>query len=401
MVGKPKKSNLNKEMEEQEMTRKSLITLIFAFVLGLGWSLARAAEFPLKAKFKTIATFGNTIEGLTVDNNGDLFTAGVGNPCPVLRVNPDPPIAVQQVGQISASCFPLGMAFNSAGELFIANAAQGKIVSLVPDAGSPPTATDFASGVPGVNGLAFDKDGNLFASDGVTNQGRVWKIAPGGGVCEPSFIGCEEVFRTQPMRNDVITVDTPDGVGRQILDRPPDVEQGIVANGLAFTPYGDLLVADTARGAIWKVEFGPGGEVSSETGCDETFAANTLCLDNILVAHPCLEGADGIALDTEGNIVVDSNERNALCIVKTDGTVIEIARNNPNPTTGLRNGGPLEFNSSPVIRVKTLCTANFDRGRRDNFPASGGSLDPAGANRGNIVCMKEELPFEGLALPVL
>lgn len=380
------------------MKGKWSLTCLLASVMSLS-GLAWPAEFPLKPNFKTIAIFGNTIEGLTGDRNGNLFTAGVGNPCPVFRVHLHPPFAVQQVGQISAPCFPLGMAFDSAGRLFIANSAQGVIVSLVPDAASPPTATVFAPVIPGINGLAFDRDDNLFASDGTQGQGRVWKITPVGVVTE--------LFRTQPVRNGTnlggLVADGevgPDGVGRRILDIPPGDEQAIVANGLAFNRKGDLLVADTARGAIWKVEFGPSGEVISETGCDETFTENTLCLDNILVAHPFLEGADGIALDTHGNILVDANERNAVVVVKKDGTVIEIARNKPGPMTDLRNEGPLEFPSSPFISGKTFCTANFDRGRRDNFPADSGSLDPAGSERGNIVCMEEDLPFRGLALPV-
>lgn len=379
------------------MKRTWLVALLSGSFLGVA-SLGWGAEFPLDAKFDTIATFENTIEGLTL-RNGYLFTASVGDPCPVFRIDPGPPKVIQQVGQITAPCFPLGMAFNSAGKLFIANAAQGTIVKLMPNVGSPPTADSFATVAPAINGLAFDADDNLYVSDGTAARGIVWKITPTGDVTE--------LFRIQPMRNGTNLgglIDNglvgPEGVGRRILDVPPEEEQGIVANGLAFTDYGTLVVSDTARGALWEVEFGLGGAVISETGCDQTFTENTLCLNNVLVAHPCLEGADGIVLDTQGNIVVDANERNAVCVVQTYGTVIEIARNNPHPSTGLRNRGPLEFNSSPVILGRTFCTANFDRDRRDNFPATGGKLDPAGANRGNIVCMKEELPFPGLPLPV-
>ena len=84
--------------------------------------------------------------------------------------------------------------------------------------------------------------------------------------------------------------------------------QGLVANGVVFTSQGDLIVADTARGALWKIEFDAKGNVTSRMGCDVTFTPNTLCLDNIFLAHPLLEGTDGIALDRAGNIWNAVNE---------------------------------------------------------------------------------------------
>ena len=40
--------------------------------------------------------------------------------------------------------------------------------------------------------------------------------------------------------------------------------------------------------------------------------ADTLCLENLLVEHPILEGLDGIALDVAGVIWGVANERNAV-----------------------------------------------------------------------------------------
>ena len=158
-----------------------------------------------------------------------------------------------------------------------------------------------------------------------------------------------------------------------------------VANGLAFNKKGDLFNIDTARGALWKVEFDRHGNLKSPTGCDTTFTANTLCLSNIFVAHPILEGGDGIALDREGNIWVDANERNAVAVVTKDRKVIEIFRNPvnlpPKPVVfgvGLRNAGDqsvgnnriLEFPTSPFLTGKVFCTSRSDGDRRDNSPRS-------------------------------
>ena len=221
----------------------------------------------------------------------------------------------------------------SDGDLFIADGAR--IVTLRPNAASPPTATVYATDVPGANGVAFDRDGRLWVSDGATAQGRVWRI---GSDRIPV-----EMFRVQPMANEV-NVDAAGvgGVGRDNRGLPPGTititptgrqaantlgSQHLVANGLAFDRDGDLLVADTARGAIWHVAIDHKGRVKSPMGCDTTFTANTLCLDNVLVAHPFLEGVDGIVLDRAGNIIGAVNERNAIVVVTTKDRTVELFRN--------------------------------------------------------------------------
>jgi len=224
-------------------------------------------------------------------------------------------------------------------------------------------------------------------------------------------------------------------VGRDIRDLPPGTitvtpasrnaantlgSQPIVANGLAFNKKGDLFNIDTARGALWKIEFDREGNLKSPTGCDKTFTANTLCLSNIFVAHPILEGGDGIALDREENIWVDANERNAVAVVTREGKVFEIFRNPinlPKPVgfgVGLRNAGDqngvgndhiLEFPTSPFLSGKVLCTSMSDGDRRDNSPRSAGEIN-AGAPQdgltplGKISCMDQELTIPGLPLPV-
>jgi sugar lactone lactonase YvrE len=369
-------------------------------------------SFPKNPTFSTLITTTLPIEGMTGDNHGNLYvparTAGAGKPCPVWRVNIDSP-ALVVVGTIPApsatgQCAPLGLAFDHAGKLYVAEA--DKIYRFLPNAGTPPGADPFASGLPGANGVAFDRHGNLWTSDGTTGQGRVWRIDVYGT--------STEMFRIQPMANDVnLDASGIGGVGRDVRTLPPGTitvtpltrnalnalgSQPLVANGLAFDDDGDLIVSDTARGALWKVNLDRYGNVRSRMGCDTTFTANTLCLENILVAHPLLEGADGIALDREGNIWVDANERNAVVIVTKEGKhVREVFRNAPDATTKLRNGGPMEFNTSPVLSDRKFCTANLDANRRDNSPNSGGEI---GGTVGKISCMNQRLSDPGMRLPV-
>jgi hypothetical protein len=205
------------------------------------------------------------------------------------------------------------------------------------------------------------------------------------------------------------------GVGRSANTFPHTAAGGnpqdLVANGIVFNRQGDMFVIDTARGALWKVEFDRRGNLKSPTGCDATFTDNTLCLSNIFFAHPVLEGGDGIALDVAGNIWVDANERNAVAVVTKDGRVTEIFRN-PLNSNGLRNSADpsvgnnhiLEFPTSPFITGKLFCTANSDGNRRDNFPRTDGEIDgggtTAGKDLGKISCLDQDLKIPGLRLPV-
>jgi len=298
----------------------SFATIFFSFVLksvpDLGGSSAWGDDddklpFPKNATVTTLITTPRLIEGLTGDNYRNLYTYSRGTtPCPVWQINLHKPslIPVGFVVPAAGTCRSEGIAFNEAGNLFVAD-GNGTIYTFSPSAENPPNADIFASGVPGANGIAFDKKGNLWVSDGVTAQGRVWKIAPGGGVCEDAvnpYQGCEEVFRIQPMANTVnLDANGVGGVGRDVRTLPngtitvtptsrnaanTDGSQSIVANGLAFDKDGNkLFIADQARGAIWKATFDRDGNLKSKTGCDTTFTPNTLCLDNVFVAHPILK----------------------------------------------------------------------------------------------------------------
>ena len=393
--------------------------------------------FPKNATVTTLITTPRLIEGLTGDNHRNLYTAASGTP----------PCAVWQINLHNPSLSPVGFVVPAVGnctyqELRLTRSAiclwvtepPGSFIHVYPSAKSPPNAIIFASGLPGANSIAFDKRGNLWVSDGSTGQGRVWKITgPGANCTSTPAINCEEVFRVQPMANEVNLDPTTGvgGVGRDVRWLPLGTitvtptsrsaantagSVALVANGLAFDKDGDkLFIADTARGAIWKATFNGGGQSRSKTGCDTTFTPNTLCLDNVFVAHPFLEGADGIALDRDGNIWVVAVERQAIVVVTKNGKVIEVFRNPVNSPSGvgLRNAGDqsvgnnhtLEAPTSPFLIGKVFCTAQADFGLRDNSPRREGEVNGGQPQDGpiplaKISCMDQELKIPGLRLPI-
>jgi hypothetical protein len=434
-------TRLTRETEEVNMRTKVIALLLSAAAVAAAGAAVRADDdhdsprLPDNATFTTLTVTDLAIEGLTGDAYGNLYTTGratAPDKCPVWKISAARPSAPPHtiVGFVPNNpapnaCNPAGITFDGAGNLYVADGASGGIVwKLTPNEAKPPDATPFATGVPGTNGLAFDRFGNLWTGDGTTGQGRVWRIARSGGTCEPAFAGCKEVFRIQPLSNEVNLVAGVGGVGRDVRTLPPGTiavtatsrnaaniagSQPLVANGLAFNREGDLYVADTARGAIWRVEFYWDGALKSTTGCDTTFTANTLCLDNVFVAHPFLEGTDGIALDQAGNIWNSANERNAIVVVTRRRDVVEVFRN-PVNAARLRNSADpavgddhiLEFPTSPFLSGRKFCTANSDGDRRDNSPRASGEINAGGpaGRRGKISCMDQTLAIRGLPLPV-
>ena len=288
------------------------------------------------------------VEGITADKEGRLYLPDrvSGN---ILRVDPKSPKPVV-VGRIDAreikgkkvNADGGGIAFNQQGDLFIASAPFAEVVRIRAadlNAAKPGTAQTFATGTEGANGIVFDRQSNLFVSGGAS--GRVYRVGRGGGPAETA-LQIEPHTRT-----------LPDG----------KTQQATVANGLEFDASGNLYVADTARGAIWKVELLPGGKSAKPV---------------LLAQSPLLEGADGIAFDQSGKLWVTANERNALVTVNADGKVDEQVKNG--------SQGPLEFPGAIVFVGNTAYVNNYDVPRRDDLAADGKtSIDGIGASIAQII----------------
>ena len=273
------------------------------------------------------------VESITADKEGRLYMPDrvTGN---ILRVDPKSPKPVV-VGRIEAREIKSnkvnadggGIAFNQQGDLFIASGPFAEVVRIRAadlNAAKPGTAQTFATGTEGANGIVFDKQGNLFVSGG--RSGVVYRVGPNGGAAQPAV-------KIEPH-----TRKLPDG----------KTEQAAVANGLDFDAKGILYVADTARGAIWKIEMQPDGKGSKAV---------------LFAQSPLLEGVDGTAFDANGKLWAAVNERNAIVTVTPDGNVQEITKNG--------SAGPLEFPSAIVFVGNTAYISNYDTPRRDNMDANG------------------------------
>src|SRR5438477_11539524 len=108
------------------------------------------------AKWTTVYKSPLAIEGLTGDHQGNLYIAQRGGAigCPILRIRPPAGVAIL-VGTVPPPCSPSGLTFDVSGRLYVTGvgSAADAIAVLTPSATSPAQATQFATGVPGANGI--------------------------------------------------------------------------------------------------------------------------------------------------------------------------------------------------------------------------------------------------------
>ena len=402
------------------MTLKKVLTrIVVTFCAALSCVLARVDDqqgeslspgsLARSGAPTTLATLPNDSEGLTVDPaTGVLYVAeapDLSGECIVRSLTLSG--ATAPVGVVprpsGAACAPKGLEFRN-GHIYISDqgtGANGWVFEMDPATGQ---ANTFASGVPGANGIVFDSYGNLWITDGLRGLGRVYRRDAATGIVQ-------EAFRVPAVANGTtyggrLSTPTASGIGRQILNVPsgPQGEVRAVANGIAVVGGGMatvLYVADTARGAVWAVWLDEHGNlVPGQVGCDPTLQSDALCEDALFVAHPRLEGADGMWADVDGSLWIAANGRQAIVRVDRVGNVTEIFRNPVNAQL-LRssadipadNAHILEYPTNPVIvptpgwpHARTLCVASTDRPGRDNWPGTVGEIGGPGQDKGKVSC---------------
>src|ERR1043166_2057452 len=324
------KCNKNAESHQEIKMKKAMrgILIFLMPVLIIGATLAPRITVLIDLDPNSAAQTV-IVESIAADSHGLLYVCDrvSGN---VWRIDPRKPKLVV-VGQVESreiqgrkvNADASGLAFNQEGDLFIASGPFSEVLrirsrDLDPD--KPGTTQTFARYTEGANGVAVDKNGNLYVSGG--RNGKIYRTGREGGKAD---VIAQVATHTRIL---------PDG----------KTQQAITANGIVFDAEGTTLyVADTARGAIWRVPI-----------------ANAAAGQPTLLAQSALlEGADGPAFDPRGKLWVEANERTAIVIVTSDSNGFDIAKNGSKV--------PLYLPHPDAVVEGTAYVSNFDTPRGDNL----------------------------------
>lgn len=123
---------------------------------------------------------------------------------------------------------PAGLAFDSSGNLFVANRLDNSIGKITPS-GIGSIFVPASAGLSGPSGLAFDYSGNLYVA--CLNDNTVRKVTPDGtvstfvtaaaGISGPEFLACDFVGNLYVANNWKVSKVTPDGTVSTIIATSP------------------------------------------------------------------------------------------------------------------------------------------------------------------------------------
>ncbi|GAB3402767.1 gluconolaconase [Massilia agilis] len=282
---------------------------------GTGQRALQAVLHPLGGRTKpdwqawisTVAGDGAAAEsrfsdpfGLAVDANGAVFVADGGDSNRIKRIGADGAVTTiaggregfaDGPGAQAAFNTPSALAFDSKGNLYVADTGNHAIRRIAPDGGVSTIAGNGTAGFAdgkgdqarfnGPVGLAVDGAGNVFVAD--TYNDRIRRIAPDGSVTTVAGAG-------HPGQ-----ADGP--AGDAAFDTP---------TAIAVARDGTLYVADTGNNAIRKI--GKDGTVSTFAAAPEE------------ERRPILRRPVGLALTRDGYLYVAASSGGRILQLAQDGT---------------------------------------------------------------------------------
>ena len=263
--------------------------------------------YPLQPLPALQAPLGLTV-GVALDARGNLYVADIDNSL-VLKLDQQGTLTVfagnGQFGfsgdggpAASASlAYPYGVAVDTAGSVFIADAYNNRIRKVTPD-GIITTVAGSAANLSNPRGVAVDLAGNLFIADSGNN--RIRRLTPGG----------------------VISTIAGSGVPGFSGDGGAAVSAALNSPlGIAVDAAGNLFIADTGNNRIRKVA--PGGVISTVAGS----GVPNFSGDGGAAVNAALNSPLGIAVDAAGNLFIADSGNNRIRKVAPGGSIATVAGN--------------------------------------------------------------------------
>ena len=279
---------------------------------------------------------------------------------------------------LAAQVDPAGLAFDSVGNLLIADSGSSRVRMVTPD-GAITTATGSSrfggDGGPAVSSrlfrpyfVAFDRGGNMYLSDTLNHRVRkvdtsgvittyagtglrasnaISGIAANVNIGDPvgvAFDAAGNLYIADNYNCRVYRV-SPEGslqtiAGTGVLGYDGDGGDARSARlssptGLAVDQAGNLYIADAYNYRVRKVS--PDGIIATVAGTGAAGAGS----DGIPATESALNYVDGIAVDKSGNLYIADEENYRVRMVNPAGIVTTVAGNGkPGMLTSATNGKP-------------------------------------------------------------
>jgi len=341
----------NKLFRRFIMKKAYVILAVLVFALAIAYVGAQAkTDGQLEAVQSFEAGNKELPEGITIDKAGYIYVS-LGPPLfaggdygAIWKLSPDG-TEITSLIEYPDGPAPAGIVTDAPGNVYFAypnpGIGNGGVYRLTENGGTEQVPGTENMIIP--NGLAFDKQGNLFVSDSV--MGAVWRIPSNGS--DPAEIW---------LQHELLAACSPEYIG---------------ANGIAFWK-GNLYVANSGRGALIQVpvfEDGSPGEPMMVAG-------------NLDCKEEGLFGMDGIALDVHGNVYALLVIHNKLVrIDPTDGSYTVLLTEED----GLWNPASIAFGTG--------------RGDRESIFITNYAVIPPGSDIYGPAVLKYDIGVPGLPLP--
>jgi sugar lactone lactonase YvrE len=258
----------------------------------------------------------NNPQGITIDGGGNIYVVndeGAGGQGPtIVKIAPNGMVTTlfAAAGPPLMNTGPQSVAVDSSGNVYFVDPNSSQILRVAPN-GNLSTFVDAGVGLPSPNGLAFDKNGNLYVSCAtglilkVTPAAVISTFVPASTTSSPGSLGMAfdqsgNLYVANTFANSISKI-TPAGAASTFA--VGNLGSTISPNFLAFDRNGNLFFSNTggASGGLI-VEVSPNG--TAVTTFDRTNFSSP----------------KGLAFNADGNLLVVDENLNTLTSLSSDDT---------------------------------------------------------------------------------
>jgi uncharacterized protein (TIGR03437 family) len=219
---------------------------------------------------------------------------------------------------------PAGLAWDSQGNLYVAESQGGAIRQIEPDGSNTVYAAMSNTALQSPWGLAIDASDNLYVSD--INGDRVVKVSPDGTittiadatqVSSPAgmaFDGAGNLYIADSGNNRILRV-APDGTIGTVPAAGPQLNS---PSDVAVDAQGNIYVADVGNRMVRKIA---GGMMTTIAGNGNAGSGG----DGDVATAASFTTISSLAVDKDGNLFVADSDSRKIREITTDGDIATIA----------------------------------------------------------------------------